>query len=103
MYPEWDTAAKIEDTLVWAKIVCPKDALKSGDFARFRRGKLPGSLIGRYSLEAFGHRLGNYKGDYDGGWDAWSKEMHDYCAQDVEVNYNPGLFPHLKLPPALTC
>jgi DNA polymerase I-like protein with 3'-5' exonuclease and polymerase domains len=29
--------------------------------------------------------LGNYKGDFKGPWDTWTKEMQDYCEQDVEV------------------
>jgi len=39
----------------------------------------------RHSLRAWGKRLKVHKGDYAGGWDEWSPEMHDYCRQDVLV------------------
>lgn len=43
------------------------------------------SRDGGHSLRAWGERLASSKLDYDGGWDAWSQEMEDYCVQDVEV------------------
>lgn len=49
--------------------------------------QFPGHLVGRHSLEAWGYRLGNYKGDYDGGWDAFSEDMFEYMLQDAEVTY----------------
>lgn len=86
VYPQYNPRGSIIDTLVWAKIVCPKDELQSGDFVRRRKTSFPGKMIGRYSLEAFGYRLGEYKGDFSGPWETWTEEMHDYCRQDVEVN-----------------
>ena len=38
-------------------------------------------------MESWGHRLGNYKGDYKGGWEVFTQEMLDYCIQDVEVTH----------------
>lgn len=55
------------------------------DYAIFRKGKLPGEMIGRQSLEAWGYRLGCRKIQYEGGWDEWSEEMQVYCEGDVEV------------------
>jgi DNA polymerase I len=86
VYPQWTTKANTVDTLVWAKLVCPKDELNGGDFKRHRKGNFPAKMIGRYSLAAFGHRMGEYKGDFDGPWDTWTPAMHEYCGQDVEVN-----------------
>jgi DNA polymerase-1 len=53
--------------------------------SRQHRGKYPKALFGQQGLEAWGYRLGDYKGDYKGPWDAWSQEMQSYCEQDVEV------------------
>lgn len=85
LYPEWSTTAIVRDTLVLARLLWGDIA--DSDFARARKGSFPKELIGRYSLEAFGYRLGNYKGDYSGGWETWSSTMQDYCEQDVEVNH----------------
>ena len=50
-------------------------------------GKIPTKMYGSHSLEAYGHRLGELKGDYGKttDWSAWSQEMEDYCIQDVVV------------------
>ena len=48
---------------------------------------MPMQLYGRHSLEAYGYRLGEYKGDYGKttDWREWSQELEDYCIQDVRV------------------
>jgi len=48
---------------------------------------MPLQLYGRHSLEAYGYRLGEYKGDFSKNtdWKDWSQEMEDYCVQDVTV------------------
>ena len=74
---------KVLDTLVLTRLVHTN--VKDGDAKLLKLGKLPGKLFGSHSLAAWGHRLGNYKGDYDGGWETFSQEMLDYCIQDVEV------------------
>lgn len=86
VYPQWSTKAVVRDTLILTRVVWPD--IKESDHALVKKGKLPAHLRGRYSLEAFGYRLGKYKGDYRGGWEAWSKEMQDYCEQDIEVTCN---------------
>lgn len=87
IYPWFVTPQEHVDTMVWAKLVAPKEMLRDSDFTRFNKGKLPGSMIGSYSLEAFGYRLGEYKGDFKGPWETWTAEMQRYCEQDVEVTY----------------
>ena len=48
---------------------------------------MPLQLYGRHSLEAYGYRLGEYKGNFakTTDWKEWSQEMQDYCVQDVVV------------------
>lgn len=73
------------DTLLLTKLIWP--AVKERDFIAARKGKHPKNLIGSYSLEAWGHRLGNYKGDFAGPFEVWTPEMQEYCEQDVEVTF----------------
>jgi len=70
----------IRDTLVCTRLIWAD--IKQGDFTRT---DFPRKLIGSHSLRAWGHRIGNYKDDYDGGWESFSQEMWEYCIQDVEV------------------
>lgn len=74
------------DTLVLCKMVWPADALVGPDMKRFHTGRMPAKYIKRQSLGAWGYRLGNYKGEYTGGWMQWSQEMQDYMVQDGKVN-----------------
>jgi DNA polymerase-1 len=83
VYPWFKPKAKLIDTLVLSRLLLPEIA--TSDFGLVAAGKLPKKLIGRHSLEAFGYRIGEYKGDYKGGWDSWSREMQEYCEQDIEV------------------
>ena len=48
---------------------------------------MPLQLYGRHSLEAYGYRLGEYKGEFSKttDWKEWSPEMQAYCEQDVAV------------------
>jgi DNA polymerase-1 len=73
----------VRDTLVMARLIYAN--IKEHDVKFMKDGKLPKSLFGSHSLESWGHRLGNYKGDYKGGWEVFTQEMLDYCIQDVEV------------------
>lgn len=76
------TKAAVFDTLIATRLVYPDIA--GQDFAT---QNFPRDCIGRHSLRAWGYRIGNYKGDYDGGFTHFTKEMLDYCVQDVEVTY----------------
>jgi len=73
------------DTLVLSRLLYPD--IKDGDFGRAAKGMMPYKLVGKHSLEAWGYRLGEYKGDYakETDWQTWTPEMSDYCEQDVRV------------------
>ena len=51
------------------------------------------SLEGGHSLRSWGERLGNYKDDYQGGWEEYNHDMLEYCKQDVRVT--KALYKHL--------
>ena len=72
------------DTLVCTRLIYPD--LTNDDF-RLKPRHLPMKLYGRHSLEAWGFRLGVYKGDFckTTDWKEWSPEMEQYCIQDTTV------------------
>lgn len=81
---------EVHDTLILSRLVWSD--LKDNDFKFILKpqGKdFPKNLIGLHSLKAWGHRLGNYKGDFPYSVERfaqWSKEMQDYCEQDCKLN-----------------
>lgn len=77
--------ATLRDTMVLSRLIWAD--IWEEDQKLVKKGRMPSTMIGRYSLEAWGYRLGNYKGDYKGPWTHWSQEMEDYCIQDVEVTW----------------
>ena len=81
---------QVFDTLIMARLVCPKKPTlmdKDRILMTNRSRNFPPALCGSHSLEAWGYRLGNYKGDFKGPWDVWTQEMSDYCVQDCEVTH----------------
>lgn len=80
------------DTLLLARLHSP-DIGKSDD-ALIEKGKFPRKLKGRDSLEAWGLRVGIHKADYQGGFEAWSQDMQDYCLQDCLTG--KALWEHLS-------
>lgn len=84
--PVFDTL--LATRLIWTNI-------RDLDFNALRAKKYPNSftkqkLVGTHKLEAWGYRLGLYKGDYcheENAWEKWTEEMQSYCEQDVEVLY----------------
>lgn len=77
--------AKVLDTLVLARLVYAN--IKEHDVTLMRDEKLPKKNFGSHSLQSWGYRLGEHKGDYTGGWEVFSQEMLDYCVQDIEVTH----------------
>tara|TARA_R100000541_G_scaffold605_2_gene3968 strand:- start:631 stop:2127 length:1497 start_codon:yes stop_codon:yes gene_type:complete len=45
-------------------------------------------MWGSHSLKAWGLRMGNLKGDYDGGWATFNEDMLLYMEQDVNVTHD---------------
>lgn len=89
----WDPKKPLRrDTLVLARLKHPN--LKVTDTALVQKGTLPNRLHGRDSLEAWGYRVGIHKAGYEGGFEAWSQEMQDYCMQDVRTG--KALWLHLN-------
>ena len=84
LYPFFKPSGVIIDTLLLSRLYHPR--LMSLDKERNWK-HMPLQLYGRHSLEAYGYRLGEYKGDYGKttDWKEWSKELEDYCIQDVVV------------------
>lgn len=88
----------LRDTMVLSRLIWP-DIVKWDLDRRNNPGVFfPGQLTGRYSLEAWGHRMGNHKDGYEGDpliadpirrkaqkWLLWNQAMEDYCIQDLSV------------------
>lgn len=86
LFPDFKPKNKIFDTLLVSKLVYPD--IGEIDDRNVRKNKFPKKLRGRYSLKAWGYRLGELKGEYceqDDCWLEWSQEMQNYCEQDVMV------------------
>ena len=83
LYP-WFTAPPAIDTLVISRVL-HSDILVIDQKRKWKH--MPLQLYGRHSLEAYGHRLGEYKGNFGKttDWKEWSQEMQDYMIQDVVV------------------
>ena len=84
IYPWFNPSGIIVDTLLLSRLYHPNllDIDKSRNW-----NHMPLQLYGRHSLEAYGYRLGEYKGNFakTTDWEEWSQEMQDYCTQDVVV------------------
>lgn len=86
LFPGLNPKGVTVDTLVLARGLWPDIILK--DMGRKKKGTLPPRLVGSHSLEAYGYRLGELKGEYGKQKDAWktyTPEMAEYCKQDVVV------------------
>ena len=83
LYP-WFERPYVIDTLLLSRLYHPD--MVNLDKKHVWDG-MPLKLYGKHSLEAYGHRLKEHKGDYgsNSDWKTWSQEMEDYCIQDVKV------------------
>lgn len=93
VFPWYKPKGFAVDTLILGRLLFP-DIKQQIDFTLNKRGKLPGHLMGRHSLESWGYRIGNHKGEYttwckDNGiadpWKEWRPEKQAYCVQDVST------------------
>ena len=80
----FNPTGNIVDTLLLSRLYHPN--LLDIDKKRVWK-HMPLQLYGRHSLEAYGYRLGENKGNFSKttDWKEWSQEMQDYCEQDVRV------------------
>lgn len=122
VYPWFKPRGLIRDTLVLSRLI--KADIKDDDYAFHKKMKrrgtpqlFPATQIGKHSLESWGYRLGEWKGDYSDVkkaeakalgikdkaglmkyvWGTWNKEMQDYCEQDVIVTAKLREFFEAKL------
>ena len=84
LYPWFGKPAYMVDTLLLSRLYHPD--MINLDKKRTWDG-MPLKLYGKHSLESYGYRLDERKGDYGSSsdWTEWSQEMEDYCIQDVHV------------------
>jgi hypothetical protein len=84
LYPWFDPQALIIDTLLLSRLY-HTDMLEIDKKRSI--SNMPLQLYGRHSLESYGYRLKEYKGEFGKttDWKEWSPEMETYCAQDVKV------------------
>ena len=84
LYPWFEPRGTVIDTLLLSRLYHPNllDIDKNHNWKH-----MPLQLYGRHSLEAYGYRLNEYKGNFakTTDWKKWSQEMQDYCIQDVVV------------------
>lgn len=82
----WFTPPRVLDTLILGRLYHPNIREIDG---RRNLPHMPLQLYGRQSLEAWGHRLGEYKGGFakQTDWKEWSQDMEDYMVQDVQVTH----------------
>lgn len=86
LFPKFNPKGKVFDTLLMSKLVYPD--IGEIDDKNIRKGRFPKKLRGKYSLKAWGYRLGELKGEYceqEDCWAEWSIDMQRYCEQDVMV------------------
>ena len=84
LYPTFHfNKSRVFDTLIAARLIWTN--LKDTDAGLLKSGRLPGKKFGSHSLEAYGYRLGEMKGEYEGGWEEVNQDMIDYCIQDIRV------------------
>ena len=84
LYPFFNFTCTVVDTLILSR--CYHNNIIDID-KKHQWNHMPLQLYGRHSLESYGYRLGEYKGEFSKttDWKEWSQEMEDYCIQDVKV------------------
>jgi hypothetical protein len=84
LYPWFKEPGVVMDTLLLSRLY-HTDLLAIDKKRNLQH--MPVKLYGRHSLEAYGYRLGEYKGEFGKttDWKEWSEDMQEYCVQDVTV------------------
>lgn len=84
IYPWFKYTGKVTDTLVLSRLIKADLYNDDASSAVLPQGFLKRNY-GSHSLKAWGLRLGNLKGDYDGGWEEFNQDMLEYMEQDCRV------------------
>lgn len=87
LYPQWKPKGKVIDTLVLSRLI-KADLMSDDATCAVHPDGFTRSLWGSHSLKAWGLRMGNLKGDYDGGWTTFNEDMLLYMEQDVNVTFD---------------
>lgn len=96
VYPHFNPQGTVRDTLIMSRLMWPEISEQDYALVRTPNSTFPASLIGKHTLESWGYRLGEHKGNFGSKegedeetnekvWAEWSQEMEDYCRQDVVV------------------
>jgi hypothetical protein len=85
LFPDFETNARIIDTLICSRLIWPKEVLYELDIEQYPQ--VPKANRGSPSLKAWGWRLASHKIDFK-DFTEYSQEMLDYCIQDVVVTFN---------------
>lgn len=85
LYRKLPSHIKMFDTMIAAGLIWSDRYEMDKQMVAKGKATIPGNVMGRNSLESWGYRLGEYKGDYTGGWEVLNDEMVEYCEQDVIV------------------
>lgn len=98
------------DTFLASRLIYASNLYSRSIKLQRRRGRtretqqaaFPGRLLKSHSLEAWGYRLGHFKGDHlkkqGGAQEEFSEELLRYCEQDVQLNVR--LYDRLRNKPA---
>lgn len=79
-------SGQVFDTYLVGSVICHDMANEDWAHIRADPDYMPRRLAGSHSLKAWGKRVGEFKDDYEGGWEHWNEEMHAYNKQDVIAN-----------------
>lgn len=94
VYPGWLPKGQVLDTVILSRMAYPDIAKHDAALRAEKPSSLPGHLVGQHSLRAWGHRLGDHKDEYTGGWERWSPAMHSYMIQDGRLGAR--VYRHLR-------
>lgn len=81
----------VTDTLLMSRLMYPDmlgtDLKINKKYQHQPDKQVPRQVMGRHSLEAWGWRLGEHKGEFGktADWATFTQEMLDYCIQDIKV------------------
>jgi hypothetical protein len=78
---------RVVDTLIAGRLILPNLTNLDGEVAKRVKDKAFGKIYGKYSLEAWGVRLGVAKiGTELEDWSKWSPEIEARCVRDVGIS-----------------